>query len=569
MKSHLLATTLMLFPAALATLPAADARPSTSAPATRQIARDAGEMLLGKYRADGPGGAVLVARGDSVLFRAARGEADVDRHVPLRPDAVFRIGSVTKQFAAAGLLTLVEAGKVGLDDPLSKYLPGFPGGDGITIAQLLNHTSGVKDYTALPGYMAGPIRRDLTTAQMIDVFRNLAPDFAPGTRWAYSNSGYVLVGAVIEAASGEPWYAYLERVLFRPLGMRHTGYGLDPRFTAQLVHGYSYDGDRLVPANPLSMTQPHAAGSLLSNVDDLLTWNRALHEGRVLTSASYARMIDPAGKAVDTGYGFGLFNGTVRKSRMLSHGGGIFGFMSSLNYVPGPDITVVVLENDDQDDDERGKDSADTFARKLAALALGDPYPAMRAVAMDAATLQAAEGVYRFDGEVTRVLRMIDGRLTAQRGTRGQPARLTPIATDDFLYEDGLNRLRLTRDVAGHIAGARFFASGDGDGAAGVRTNQPLPAAPPAALPTHAALERMAGTYAREGTGLTLRVYLEGDALLARIAGQPPVTLRATSPVRFDVEETGASVEFPGGDAPAAEVTMRQRGREMVLTRVP
>ena len=543
---------------------AALALPAAAQPSARDVAREAGAMLMAKYRADAPGGVVLVARGDTVLFRAARGEADAEKHVPLRPDSMFRIGSATKQFAAAGLLKLVEAGKVKLHDPLSKYVPGYPGGEGITVLQLLNHTSGVKGYTALKGYMAGPVQRDLTTAQMIDVFKNEAPDFAPGTRWNYSNSGYVLVGAVIEAASGMPWHAYLDRVLFKPLGMKHTGYGHDPKIVAQQVHGYTYHDGKLLPARAISMTQPHGAGSLVSNADDLLKWNRALHEGRVLKTAAYTQMITPAGRAADVGYGFGLFKDVVRKTDRLWHGGGIFGFISSLNYLQGPDISVIVLENDDEDDDEKGGDSADTFARRLAAVAMGDPYPAMRAVAVEPAVLKAAEGEYRFEGEVTRTLRVIDGKLTARRGRRGEPQVLTPIGADDFLYPDGFNRLKLVRDGAGKIGGARFFASGDGDGAVGTRA-----ADTPATGQAAPAFERVIGTYANQGIGLTLKVFVEGQGLVAQIAGQPPVTLRATSANKFDVEETGASVEFSAGDAPAGEVTMRQGGRELVLKRMP
>nr|WP_299904696.1 serine hydrolase domain-containing protein [Sphingomonas bacterium] len=538
-------------------------------PSQAEIARYANDLLMRRYRADAPGGAVLVARGDTLLFRAARGEADVAGHVPLRPDSVFRIGSVTKQFAAAGLLKLVEAGTVKLEDPLSKYVPDYPGGDRISVLQLLNHTSGIRSYTSLKGYMDGPVRRDLTTAQMIQVFRNETPPSEPGAKWEYNNSGYVLVGAVIEAASGQPWHAYLDRVFFKPLGMRHTGYALDPSRLARQVKGYSYEGDKLVPARPISMTQPHAAGALVSNVDDLFRWNRALHEGRVLQSATYAQMITPVGKAVDVGYGFGLFDGMVRRSKALWHGGGIFGFISSLNYLPGPDISVVVLENDDQDNDRIGGDSADIFARRLAAKALGDPYPAMQAVAVGAAILQGAEGVYRFDGEVRRILRVVDGKLTSQRGARGEPQMLTPIAADDFLYPDGFNRLRLERDASGRIARVRFFPGGDGDGEVGVNMNEPLPSGPAGVQVPRVALERLVGAYVHPDAGLTLKVYFDRDALLGQIAGQNPVTLRAKSPTEFDVEETGASIAFPAGNAPAAEATIRQKGREILLKRVP
>ena len=539
---------------------------SSPAPVSQAtLARYADELLERNHRADGPGAGVLVARGDQVLFRAARGEADIDAHVPLRPDALFRIGSMSKQFAAAGLLKLVEAGKVKLDDPLSRYVADFPGGDRISVLQLLNHTSGVKSYTALPGYMDSTIRKDMTTAQLIDTFRREAPDFAPGTSWAYSNSSYVLVGAVIEAASGQPWHAYLEEVLFKPLGMHHTGYGNDPRFAARVIHGYSYDGDKVVPRRPLSMTQPHAAGALVSNVDDLLTWNRALHEGRVLRPATYAQMITPVGKAAErgAGYGFGLFRDSVRTSERIHHGGRIFGFISTLSYLPGPDITVVVLENDDSNN---GPDPAATMACELAAMASGEPYPALKAIPVDLSELGAAEGVYRFAVGITRVLRLVDAHLTAQRSPRPRQI-LTPIASDDYLYPDGFNRIKLERDAGGRISGMRFLGNGDGVGELGVRTNDSLPAEPVAVQIPRAALERLAGTYANGG--LTLKVYLDGEALKAQLPGQPPVSLRATSPTRFEVQEAEASLAFATGDSPAAEVVMRQNGRELVLKRAP
>jgi len=344
---------------------------ATVPPPPAEFARRAGELLEQNYRPDAPGVVVLVARGDTVLFRAARGEADFASKVPLRPEAVFRIGSITKQFAAAGLLKLVDHGRVKLRDPLSRYVPDFPGGNRITLRHLLNHTSGIASYTDLPNYMERQIQRDLTTAQMIDVFRNLPPRFPPGSHCEYSNSNYVLVGAVIEAVSGVPWYSYLEEALFEPLGMRQTGFGPDPRFAVRQVPGHSYEGQKVVPARSISMTQAHAAGALVSSADDLLTWNRALHGGRVLERSTYAQMVTPVGKAADGGVrsGFGLIRERLRGRETLWHGGDIFGFSAALIYTPGPDITVVVMENDDA---EVEQDDAKTFARKLAALALGD-----------------------------------------------------------------------------------------------------------------------------------------------------------------------------------------------------
>jgi CubicO group peptidase (beta-lactamase class C family) len=548
---------------AVAALPTGAAAAASSArrPPTRaEIKAFADELVQRSYPADGPGAAVLVARGDEVLYRTARGYADVGARRPLKPGSVFRIGSVTKQFAAAGLLKLVDAGKVGLNDPLSRYLPGFPNGDAITVRQILNHTSGVFSYTAIEGYMESRIREDATTAQMIATFKDLPQDFAPGQGWNYSNSGYVLVGAVIEAASGEPWHAWLERALFKPLSLMYTGYGADPHFAAMQVNGYTLADGKPGPAMVLSMTQPHAAGALVSNVDDLLRWNRALHEGRVLSPASYREMTTPTGAAIARGYGFGIETGKVRSADVLRHNGGIFGFVSSLSYLPGPDITVVVLENDDADSE------ADALVAKLAAFTLGEPYPMPVAIAVSAADLSAAEAVYRFDAETTRVLRVIDGKLTAQRGA-SPPSILTPIGKDDFLYADGLNRAQLVRGSSGEITGMRFFPSGDGDGLVGARTNEPLPAAAVGLALPRAALDRLVGAYA--GSGLTMQVFMDGAGLKAQLAGQPPVTLSATTPLRFDVKEVDAVVEFDAGDGPASQLTIRQGGREIVLKRTP
>jgi D-alanyl-D-alanine carboxypeptidase len=530
------------------------------------IARDIDALLSRDFPADMPGVAVLVARGDTVLYRGAHGRADVvAAGTPLKPEDRFRIGSVTKQFAAAGVLALVEAGKVKLDDPLTKYVPGYPNGDSITVLQLLNHTSGVKSYTGIPGHMAGPIRNDLSTAQLIDVFKDHPVDFAPGAQWAYNNSGYVLAGAVIEAASGMAWHEYLRITFFEPLGMRDTGYGHDPVVVAKQVAGHTHDGSKPVPAMQLSMTQPHAAGALVSNVDDLLRWNRALHEGRVLKSDTYRQMITPVGKAAgpSANYGFGLVADTVRNRPQLQHGGGIFGFSTQLAYLPGPDITVVVLENADT---YPGRERPGTIARRLAAIALGDPYPASTPIAVDAAALKAMEGVYRFDAATTRTLRVVDGRLTAQRSGSVRSA-LVPIATDDFLYEDGFNRLRLQRDGDGRITAMRFFANGEGEGVVGARTDEPLPVEAQGMTLPREALERLVGNYT--ASDMLMKTFVDGASLKAQLVGQPAFTLQASSPTRFAVPEVGADVEFAEGDGPAASLTLRQGGQVIVFNRVP
>lgn len=532
-------------------------------PDKADVARDAQEILADAWPSDGPGAAVLVARGDEILFQAAQGMADLEAGTALDIDDTFRIGSVTKQFSAAAVLKLVEAGKVSLDDPLTKFLPGFPNGAGITVRQLLNHTSGIKSYTDIPGYMVDGIRADLTTPELVAVFKDLPADFAPGADWAYNNSGYVLVGAVIEVASGQPWHEYLEDALFEPLGMDDTGYGADPAVVATQVHGYTLDGEKPIPSMALSMTQPHAAGALVSSVEDLLTWNRALHEGKLLAPETYQLMVTPVGPAVEHAqYGFGLFRGTVRGEEMLQHGGGIPGFLSYLLYLPESDTTVAVLQNSDR---PVGSVDPTGIAHKLAAVAIGDPYPEPVAIEVDAATLEAAQGVYRIDDEHERVLRVIDGKLTGQR-TGGVPAVLTPIAKDTYLYDDDFNRFDLVRDGAGKITAMRFYPNGEGEGEIAPLTDKPLPEPRVAIELSPAAITRVSGTYA---TGpMTLKIYQEGESMMALMAGQQPVEIFAETPDAFYLTVVPATLEFAPGDV-APKVTLNQNGQAIEFARSP
>ncbi|NZA25473.1 beta-lactamase family protein [Luteimonas sp. SJ-92] len=426
---------------------------AASSPSPDEFALYAEPLLADAYPADAPGAAVLVMRGDEVLYRDARGMADLAAGVPLEPDDRFRIASVTKQFSAAGLLTLVDAGKVSLDDPLSKYLPTYPGGARIMIEQLLNHTSGIKDFY--------DTRKDPS-------------DFAPGEGWRYSNSGYHLVGGVIEAASGQRWYRYLDQTLFKPLGMNDTGYGGDGAVAARRVRGYTTDHGAPAPPRVSSVTQANqdpAAGALVSTVDDLARWNRALHEGKVLEPATYTRMITPVGQAKAHDYGYGIGTSTLRGAPALQHSGRIAGFTSYLLYVPGADITVAVLLNNETPPPAH---APHMVARRLAAAALGDPYPPVEPVEVDLSVLKQYEGVYRADGDAARTLRVVDGVLTAKHA-RGRRFDLSAITDDIFVYTEGLSRLQVLRDESGRVTAMRFWSDGEGEGVVAPLTDLAVP----------------------------------------------------------------------------------------------
>ena len=533
-------------------------------PAKTEMAAFAQHALDANCDKVGPGMAVLLARGDEVLYRGACGLANLELGVPLSADHVFRIGSVTKQFAAAGVLKLAETGKLSLDDPLTKFVPGYPDGDKVSVRMLLNHTSGIRSYTDIPGVMGGtPIMRDVTTAELIDTFKSEKPDFAPGERWNYNNSGYVLVGAVIEAASGKTWHAYLDEVFFKPLGMTHTGYGNEQDGVIPgHVDGYSRKNDQWARASYLSMTQPHAAGALVSTVDDLLKWNRALHEGKVLQDASYRAMVTPVGKAMGSDYGFGIFEGTLRGVPQLQHGGGIPGFNSYLLYLPGSDTTVAVLYN--ADGARQGMQDTRSIAELLAAQAIGKPYPEKKPIPIDVATLKQYEGIYRVDTDEARALRVVDGKLTSQR-TGGSVFALMPVAKDAFLFEEGFSRMQFERGADGGITGMRFFPEGEGAGALGQRTDEPIPSARTEVTLPRQALERVVGIYAKDGMRMT--VSLDGDMPRARLAGQPAFDIFAESPSRFFLKVVDATLVFSPDAGRPDKVTLHQGGQELVFTR--
>jgi CubicO group peptidase (beta-lactamase class C family) len=338
--------------------------PAVAQESATDVARHARQLLDLTYAADGPGAAVLVARGDEVLLRYARGLADIETGRPLAPGDRFQIASLTKQMAAAGALRLVAAGKISLDDPLSKYVRDYPNGDRIAVAQLLNHTSGIRNFPDALDVLRAKLPQDASTDQLIDAFKDQTPEFAPGERWAYNDFGYALVGKIIETVSGKPWHEYLAETFLRPLGMTHTCYCADPA----IVAGYAMDAGAARRAEQTNITWEHAAGALVSSVDDLLKWNLALHEGRILAPEEYRRMVTPQGRAGEAGmhYGFGIDHTPLHGYEQLSHSGHVSGFDSHLLYLPQPHLTVVVLRNS-----SGGGDTPAQIARKLATLAMG------------------------------------------------------------------------------------------------------------------------------------------------------------------------------------------------------
>ena len=210
------------------------------------------------FAADQPGAAVIVVLDGQVVYRKAVGMASLELGVPLQPDMVFRLGSLTKQFTATAVMLLVEQGKLGLKDPIDKYLPGYPmQGHLITVEHLLTHTSGIQSYTDIPGWMTRRIVNEMTVQELVDGFKKEPMQFAPGEQYRYNNSGYVLLGAIIEKVAGKSYEAFVTEHIFKPLGMNSSFYGSNEPIIRKRAQGYTGPSDKPANARYLSMTQPY------------------------------------------------------------------------------------------------------------------------------------------------------------------------------------------------------------------------------------------------------------------------------------------------------------------------
>lgn len=514
-----------------------------------------------KLSRDGPGVTVLVARGNELLYKGARGMASIELGVPMQPDQLMRIGSVTKQFAAATLLKQIDEGRAGLDDPLSKFLPDYPNGSKITLVQLLNHSSGVKSYTGIPGYMGSPIRRDLGTAELVKEFKDQPVDFAPGEQWAYNNSGYVLVGAVIEAIAGKPWHQQLDAALIQPARVGTVHFQDGDKLFKGMAQGYTVNAQReAAPAAFLSMTQPHAAGALIANTEGLWRWNQALHGGKLISAASYARMTTPEGPAKPRNYGFGIGTGTLRGQPMLSHGGGINGFASMLAYLPQSQTTVVVLRNSDAPGF-----STDAIARKLAAFAIGEPFVERKPVAAPAEHLKSAEGVYALDERQVRTLSVQGGVLVSQR-SGGSISPLTPLGSDRYTFPDQMTDLQIERGADGKAVAVNLFSNGDSTAERWARTGD-APAAKTFIKLGAAQQQALLGNYSAPEFSFKVFFDDKGGRLMGQAPGQPAFELKATTPRRVHVTEVDAQFDFSPEEGKAVSVTLTQGGGKLVMPR--
>jgi CubicO group peptidase (beta-lactamase class C family) len=412
---------------------------------------------------------IAVVRGSDTVVMKGYGLADVENDVAATAQTVYRIGSVTKQFTSVAIMQLVEQGKLSLDDDLTKYVPNAPThGRRILIRHLLNHTSGIPSYTDVGSSFGRVMRLDLSHDSLLAVIRDDSLQFEPGSHFYYNNTGYYLLGMVIERVTGKRYGDYLRDVLFSPNALTSTLYCSDAPLIKHRARGYN-GGATLMNTDFLSMDLPFAAGALCSTVGDLVAWTRLLYSGRLVTAASFASMTNPvkltSGRPMS--YGFGLQIDTLGAHRRIHHGGGINGFISELTYYPDDSLAVVVLSNAAP---APSNEVADAIARVALGIPPAGPPPQPADLPIPPDEVARLVGSYRitFPDGSRRPARITasEGRLTfqleSQPGARllkqaapntyavaGQPGRITVDvvngAVTGFVIDRGARPLEAVR----------------------------------------------------------------------------------------------------------------------------
>lgn len=367
MRATITAMTLMLALTAplagIATPVATTPAPTTARVAATDITRQADAYLAAAMANDRFRGSILIARDGVPIVDRGYGLANEEWGQPNSPATVFRVGSVTKQFTAMAIMQLRDRGALKLTDGICAYVTPCPETwRSITLRHLLTHTSGVPNYTSLPDWDERISRVPHTRNALVAEFSGAPLDFAPGEKFRYSNSGYYLLGMVIERVTGQAYADVLQKNLFAPLGMTHTGYDRQRDVLPQRAAGYAWSGNRFVNADDINVDLAFSAGALMSTTGDLLRWDQALNTERLVSRRTLDEIFTPE----KNGYGYGWMIGDSAGHRQIGHGGSIQGFSAFISRFPDDRVTIIVLSNSQAT-------SATRIAKDLAAITFGAP----------------------------------------------------------------------------------------------------------------------------------------------------------------------------------------------------
>lgn len=417
----------------------------------QEIGSKVEEYMNARVKASHFSGSVLIAQHGHVLVSKGYGMADVELGVRNSPVTKFRLGSVTKQFTAMAILELQERAEISVQDPVCKYLPDCPKAwQPIKILHLLTHTSGIPNFTSFPDYkntMAMPT----TTPELLLRFKGKPLDFPPGEKFSYSNSGYEVLGAIIEKVSGQRYQEFLRKNIFDPLEMADTGYDSNGRIIVNRAKGYTFGDEGLLNCAYLDMSIPFSAGGLYSTVLDLYKWDRALYTEKLVRKKSLEEMFTP----FKDDYGYGWVINKEFNRRQIDHGGGINGFSTCIRRYPDDDACVIVLSN--VDTAPSGEISHD-----LAAILFGEKYQMPRehrAIKLDPRVYDAYVGEYRLSPTFVLTVTREGDRLMTQ-ATGQSRAEIFPEAETRFFLKAVDAQIDFVRDAQGKVTGLVLHQGG-------------------------------------------------------------------------------------------------------------
>lgn len=512
------------------------------------------QILADNFVEDGPGVSALVAKDGKIIYSGAIGQANLELGIPARPDHVFRIGSITKQFTAVAILMLEEQGKLHLQDEITKYLSDYPTqGKQITIEHLLTHTSGIQSYTGMTNF--GEVAdQEMSREEMVDVFKNEPMEFDPGTDYKYNNSGYFLLGVIIEKISGQSYAEFLQEHIFDKVAMENSYYGNFEQIIKNRAAGYMQNEDGYFNATYLNMEWPYAAGSLLSTVGDLLKWNTTLHAGKLIKKETLAKAFETY-KLVDgkdTGYGYGWSMSQLHGSPTYEHGGGINGFLTQGIYLPKEKIYVAVFSN-------CNCQRPNLAALQLATEAMGKSKPKTSSVKLNKTAMEEYVGIYQIPGKDKRTITLEDGQLYSARGAGKY--MIQSYAKDQFSIEGSLTTFEFIRNAAGKIVEMKSHTR-DGNHEVAKRTDE-KPMVRTAIEVDEKILTQYVGTYAL-APSFKIEVTKENGLLYTQATGQQKFPLFAESETRFFLKVVDAQVEFIKDDTGnVTKLILYQAGQEV------
>lgn len=390
-------------------------------------------------------GTALVAKQGTVLLNKGYGYRNAANKTANDENSIFQLGSITKQFTAAVILKLQEEKKLSTTDKISRYLPGFPKGDSITIQQLLTHTSGIFNYTSDSDFKNIDVSKPKTREQMIALFKDKPLDFSPGTSWNYSNSGYSLLGYIIEEVTKTSYEQAVRKYVFTPVQMTHTGFDFIHLKDAHKTTGYILlNAKETIPAPVVDSTVAYAAGAVYATTGDLYRWHRALQNNSILSKAQQ----ELAYSAVKNRYGYGWVIDSTQGKRRVGHGGAIDGFTTNLSRVPEDDICIILLSN-------ASDRSRDDITNSIYAILYNKEYELPRehiAVVLPDAVMQQYTGEYEIRPGLTVTISVKDNGLAAQP-TNQREKFILPEKEDMFFDTNDDVLLQFTRNEQKQVDG--------------------------------------------------------------------------------------------------------------------